>query len=272
MFVHVFFHVFPLSKKLSSKGKSKSLRASWMLLTCTWQELATSITGRLVPGHPGHPGHPKQWDAVKDLPKWDRCWDWCWDGLELKYTWNILKRWFLLWIMVILVLFERSCKLICEKSVNTQDGWELLDDCSWSNDANDASINVSYVFPSFQSWTSLKIPTLIKHGWKTSRLVRWLKTLHFSIYRGSQLAVFPLRKKKNELCRTHLGGATGLKTCLLLRSAAVTSSKWSSTVILDREIGRVLYSGQWKVFSYTITHYHEYWIELIRIKEKKRDI
>jgi len=94
VFVHVFFHVFPLSKKLSSKGKSKSLRASWMLLTCTWQELATSITGRLVPGHPGHPGHPKQWDAVKDLPKWDRCWDWCWDGLELKYTWNILKRGF----------------------------------------------------------------------------------------------------------------------------------------------------------------------------------
>ena len=141
---------FPLSKKLSSKGKSKSLRASWMLLTCTWQELATSITGlwcqvtlvTLV---------TLQWDAVKDLPKWDRCWDWCWDGLELKYTWNILKRGFLLWIMVILVLFERSCKLICEKSVNTQDGWELLDDCSWSNDTNDASINVSLCFHHFRA-------------------------------------------------------------------------------------------------------------------------
>lgn len=32
-------------------------------------------------------------NAVKDLPKWDS-WDRCWGGLELKYTWNILKRGF----------------------------------------------------------------------------------------------------------------------------------------------------------------------------------
>jgi hypothetical protein len=179
----------------------------------------TSITGRLVPGHPY--GHPKQWDAVKDLPKWDRCWDRCWGGLELKYTWNILKRGFYFgswW-------FWCSSKGAVSWYVRNQwtprmagNFWMIVLDPT--TPTTPVSITSPMCIPSFQSWTSLKIPTLIKHGWKTSRWVRWF-SLHFSIYRGSCGRV-PVANPP-ELCRTHLAGATGLKTCLLLRSAAVTS-------------------------------------------------
>ena len=105
----------------------------------------TSITGRLVPGHPY--GHPKQWDAVKDLPKWDRCWDRCWGGLELKYTWNILKRGFYFGSWWFWCSSKGAVSWYVRNQWTPQDGWELLDDCSWSNDANDASFHhISYVY------------------------------------------------------------------------------------------------------------------------------